>query len=74
MGQHEEEVAKLTNEDVVIVPAFGAETKLMDLIAHFGARNVTRLPVRLIVSNGRGPPPVNDRDFHGHDDPPPFAA
>ncbi len=50
------------------------ERALMDLIAHFGARNVTRLPVRLIVSNGRGPPPVNDRDFHGHDDPPPFAA
>ena len=32
ISQQEEEVAKLTNEDVVIVPAFGAETKLMKLI------------------------------------------
>jgi 4-hydroxy-3-methylbut-2-enyl diphosphate reductase len=36
VGQHEEEIAKLTNEDVVIVPAFGAETKLMDLIGERG--------------------------------------
>ncbi len=32
ISQQEEEVTKLTNEDVVIVPAFGAETKLMKLI------------------------------------------
>jgi 4-hydroxy-3-methylbut-2-enyl diphosphate reductase len=36
VGKHEEEVAKLTNEDVIIVPAFGAETKLMDLISQRG--------------------------------------
>lgn len=36
VGKHEEEIAKLTNEDVVIVPAFGAETMLMDLIAERG--------------------------------------
>ncbi|MDZ4289074.1 MAG: 4-hydroxy-3-methylbut-2-enyl diphosphate reductase [Prosthecobacter sp.] len=36
VGKHEEEVAKLTNEDVIIVPAFGAETKLMDLISERG--------------------------------------
>ncbi len=32
ISRQEEEVTKLTNEDVVIVPAFGAETKLMKLI------------------------------------------
>jgi len=36
ISQQEEEVAKLTNEDVVIVPAFGAETKLMNLISTRG--------------------------------------
>ncbi len=36
ISQQEEEVAKLTNEDVVIVPAFGAETKLMNLISSRG--------------------------------------
>ncbi|MBX7208076.1 MAG: 4-hydroxy-3-methylbut-2-enyl diphosphate reductase [Verrucomicrobiaceae bacterium] len=36
VGKHEQEVAKLTCEDVVIVPAFGAETKLMDLISSRG--------------------------------------
>lgn len=36
VGKHEEEVAKLTSEDVVIVPAFGAETGLMKLIAARG--------------------------------------
>lgn len=36
ISQQEEEVAKLTNEDVVIVPAFGAETKLMKLISSRG--------------------------------------
>lgn len=36
VGKHEEEVSKLTNEDVVIVPAFGAETNLMKLISSRG--------------------------------------
>jgi len=36
LGKHEEEVSKLTPEDVVIVPAFGAETGLMKLIASRG--------------------------------------
>jgi 4-hydroxy-3-methylbut-2-enyl diphosphate reductase len=36
ISQQEEEVAKLTNEDVVIVPAFGAETKLMKIISSRG--------------------------------------
>lgn len=36
ISQQEEEVAKLTNEDVVIVPAFGAETKLMNIISSRG--------------------------------------
>ena len=36
VGKHEEEVAKLTSDDVVIVPAFGAETNLMKLIASRG--------------------------------------
>lgn len=36
VGKHEEEVAKLTQEDVVIVPAFGAETGLMKLISARG--------------------------------------
>ena len=36
VGHHEEEVAKLTAEDVVIVPAFGAETNLMKLISSRG--------------------------------------
>jgi len=34
--KHEEEIAKLTPEDVVIVPAFGAETRLMKLISERG--------------------------------------
>lgn len=36
ISQQEAEVAKLTAEDVVIVPAFGAETKLMQLISSRG--------------------------------------
>ena len=36
INQQEAEVAKLTNEDVVIVPAFGAETRLMELISSRG--------------------------------------
>ncbi|MBV6501407.1 MAG: 4-hydroxy-3-methylbut-2-enyl diphosphate reductase [Prosthecobacter sp.] len=36
VGRHEEEVARLTSDDVVIVPAFGAETNLMKLIASRG--------------------------------------
>lgn len=36
LGKHEEEVSKLTAEDVVIVPAFGAETGLMKLISSRG--------------------------------------
>ena len=36
VGQHEATVATLTAEDVVIVPAFGAETQLMQLIAARG--------------------------------------
>lgn len=36
VGKHEEEVSKLTPEDVVIVPAFGAETGLMKLISSRG--------------------------------------
>ncbi|WP_395717934.1 4-hydroxy-3-methylbut-2-enyl diphosphate reductase [Prosthecobacter sp.] len=34
--EHETVVATLTNEDVVIVPAFGAETRLMKLISERG--------------------------------------
>jgi 4-hydroxy-3-methylbut-2-enyl diphosphate reductase len=34
--EHEAVVATLTNEDVVIVPAFGAETRLMKLISERG--------------------------------------
>ncbi|MBL9177934.1 MAG: 4-hydroxy-3-methylbut-2-enyl diphosphate reductase, partial [Verrucomicrobiaceae bacterium] len=33
VSEHESTIAKLTNEDVVIVPAFGAETRLMKLIS-----------------------------------------
>jgi len=36
VGTHEEAVAKLTAEDVVIVPAFGAETRIMNIIAERG--------------------------------------
>lgn len=36
VSEHESAVAKLTNEDVVIVPAFGAETRLMKLISERG--------------------------------------
>ena len=36
VSQHEEELAKLNSDDVVIVPAFGAETKLMKIIAERG--------------------------------------
>ncbi len=36
VGQHETELSKLTPEDVVIVPAFGAETGLMKLISERG--------------------------------------
>jgi 4-hydroxy-3-methylbut-2-enyl diphosphate reductase len=36
VSEHEQRVAELTAEDVVIVPAFGAETKLMNLISSRG--------------------------------------
>jgi 4-hydroxy-3-methylbut-2-enyl diphosphate reductase len=36
ISEHEETIATLTNEDVVIVPAFGAETRLMKLISERG--------------------------------------
>lgn len=36
VSEHESTIAKLTNEDVVIVPAFGAETRLMKLISERG--------------------------------------
>jgi 4-hydroxy-3-methylbut-2-en-1-yl diphosphate reductase len=36
VSEHERRVAELTPEDVVIVPAFGAETKLMNLISSRG--------------------------------------
>lgn len=36
ISDHETTIATLTNEDVVIVPAFGAETRLMKLIAERG--------------------------------------
>ncbi|MCX6853642.1 MAG: 4-hydroxy-3-methylbut-2-enyl diphosphate reductase [Verrucomicrobia bacterium] len=36
ISQQEEECAKLNNDDVVIVPAFGAETKLMKIISERG--------------------------------------
>lgn len=36
VSKHEEELAKLNSDDVVIVPAFGAETKLMKIIAERG--------------------------------------
>lgn len=36
ISEHESTIAKLTNEDVVIVPAFGAETRLMKLIGERG--------------------------------------
>lgn len=36
ISQQEEECAKLNHDDVVIVPAFGAETKLMKIIAERG--------------------------------------
>jgi 4-hydroxy-3-methylbut-2-enyl diphosphate reductase len=36
ISQQEDECAKLSNDDVVIVPAFGAETKLMKIIAERG--------------------------------------
>lgn len=36
VGSHEEEVSKLGGDDVVIVPAFGAETNLMKLISSRG--------------------------------------
>lgn len=36
VSKHEEELAKLNSDDVVIVPAFGAETKLMNIIAERG--------------------------------------
>lgn len=36
ISDHETTLATLTNEDVVIVPAFGAETRLMNLIAERG--------------------------------------
>jgi 4-hydroxy-3-methylbut-2-en-1-yl diphosphate reductase len=40
LGQQEQTIATLTNEDVVIVPAFGAETKLMKLIGEKGCLTV----------------------------------
>lgn len=36
ISEHESTIAALTNEDVVIVPAFGAETRLMKLISERG--------------------------------------
>jgi len=36
ISEHEEAIAKLTHEDVIIVPAFGAETRLMKLISERG--------------------------------------
>lgn len=36
ISQHEEAVAKLGAQDVVIVPAFGAETRIMDIISSRG--------------------------------------
>lgn len=36
ISEHESKIATLTNEDVVIVPAFGAETRLMKLISERG--------------------------------------
>jgi len=36
LGQQEETVATLSRDDVVIVPAFGAETRLMNIIAERG--------------------------------------
>lgn len=36
ISEHIEKVSQLTSEDVVIVPAFGAETKLMDIIHERG--------------------------------------
>ena len=36
LGQQEETIATLSHDDVVIVPAFGAETRLMNLIAARG--------------------------------------
>lgn len=36
ISRQEDECAKLSNDDVVIVPAFGAETKLMKIIAERG--------------------------------------
>ncbi|MDB6120574.1 MAG: lytB [Verrucomicrobiaceae bacterium] len=36
LGRQEEDIAKLSRDDVVIVPAFGAETSLMNVIAERG--------------------------------------
>ena len=36
LGHQEEAIAKLSRDDVVIVPAFGAETELMNIIAERG--------------------------------------
>jgi len=36
ISQHEEMVAKLAAEDVIIVPAFGAETRIMNIISQRG--------------------------------------
>lgn len=36
ISEHESTIATLTNEDVIIVPAFGAETRLMKLISERG--------------------------------------
>lgn len=36
ISQHEEAVARLEPDDVVIVPAFGAETRIMDIISSRG--------------------------------------
>ncbi len=40
ISEHETAVAQLTPEDVVIVPAFGAETRIMDIIAQRGCLTV----------------------------------
>ena len=40
LGQQEETIAQLNSDDVVIVPAFGAETRLMKLISERGCLTV----------------------------------
>lgn len=40
ISEHEKAVAQLSPEDVVIVPAFGAETRIMDIISQRGCLTV----------------------------------